>query len=238
MPNWDTRDVTVRKTGSSISRAGLKTHEIEKIVGFITQYGRIPNANELRSEGLIRRDAVTENAMKFIRANQDALNEIAHVSMTGEHQRLSQQADSLMKAAGIDTDRDYSQYLHALDSASQSQFDTVMQDIQRNEMAMLQAVGMQQRQLEMDIAKRRQQAIKGGMSSAQLATQEMQNIMAAQQGATQIAQQAGAERFGMIREFAGQSSMNQAMAFRDVTQRNQQTAANVLTQLEAGRLMK
>lgn len=105
---------------------------------------------------------------------------------------------------------EYQSYLDALNAASQDQYNIAMQELDVAENQMLRSVGLSQRQMERDIAKRRQQALKSGMSTAQLAAQEQQNILAAQTGATQIAQQYADQRYNTINQFAGAQSQNYA----------------------------
>lgn len=104
----------------------------------------------------------------------------------------------------------YQTYLDALNAASNQQYNIAMQELDVAENQMLRSIGLSQRQMERDIAKRRQQALKSGMSTAQLAAQEQQNILAAQTGATQIAQQYADQRYGTINQFAGSAAQNYA----------------------------
>lgn len=104
----------------------------------------------------------------------------------------------------------YQTYLDALNAASDQQYNIAMQELDVAENQMLRSIGLSQRQMERDIAKRRQQALKSGMSTAQLAAQEQQNILAAQTGATQIAQQYADQRYGMVNQFAGNAAQNYA----------------------------
>lgn len=113
-----------------------------------------------------------------------------------------------LNAQGLNTD--YQAYLDALNTASDTQYQTAMGELAREEGMMLRSIGLSQRQMERDIAKRRQQALKSGMSTAQLAAQEQQNILAMQTGATQIAQQYADQRYSTINQFAGNQAQNYA----------------------------
>ena len=113
-----------------------------------------------------------------------------------------------LNAAGLNTD--YQTYLDALNTVSEQQYQTAMNELSIAENEMYRAIGLSQRQMERDIAKRRQQALKSGMSTAQLAAQEQQNILAAQTGAAQIAQQYADQRYSTINQFAGVNAQNYA----------------------------
>jgi len=117
---------------------------------------------------------------------------------------------------------DYQALLNAQNSASDIAYQTAMEELSRAENDMYRTLGMSQRQMERDIAKRRQQALKSGMSTAQLAAQEQQNLLAAQTGATQIAQQYADQRYGTINQFAGARAQNYAKALQSQIGWNQQ----------------
>jgi len=76
-----------------------------------------------------------------------------------------------------------------------------------------ETLGRNQLQNERDIAQRRIQAQRSGMSSAQLAAFEMQNIMTSQLGAQQVAQQSLLEMGALEAQFAGMEAQNQANMF-------------------------
>lgn len=78
------------------------------------------------------------------------------------------------------------------------------------------AMGQQQLQNERDIAKRRMMAVRSGMSPTNLAAQEMQNLMASQVGATQLAQQYDEQNFDLMTQFAGQQDMAAAYGMSDL----------------------
>jgi len=117
---------------------------------------------------------------------------------------------------------DYQAMLDAQNQASDIAYQTAMDELARSENEMYRTLGMTQRQMERDIAKRRQQALKSGMSTAQLAAQEQQNLLAAQTGATQIAQQYADQRYSTINQFAGAHAQNYANALQQQIGWNQQ----------------
>lgn len=169
---------------------------------FISQY-----YDELFSE-----DAQAANnaraATSQIKALQDAFSSM-------EPQAITQQ----LNAQGLNAD--YQSYLDALNMVSDQQYQIAMDELAMEENQLYRSIGLSQRQMERDIAKRRQQALKSGMSTAQLAAQEQQNILAAQTGAAQIAQQYADQRYSTINEFAGASAQNYANVLAQQMQYNQ-----------------
>ena len=117
---------------------------------------------------------------------------------------------------------DYTALLSSMNQATDEKYSAAMSELQRAENDMYRTLGMTQRQMERDIAKRRQQALKSGMSTAQLAAQEQQNLLAAQTGATQIAQQYADQRYNTINQFAGARAQNYTNALQSQIGWNQQ----------------
>lgn len=101
-----------------------------------------------------------------------------------------------------------------------------------SEMEAYRALGQQQLQLENQIAEQRMHAIKSGVTSAQLASQELANIFAAQAGASQIAAQVMQNRVSAADTFAKQRAAVEPDLYGMINT-NQQTAANAYTQLGA-----
>lgn len=118
---------------------------------------------------------------------------------------------------------DYQALLDAQNAIVNQQYAAEMGELARAENDMYRSIGLSQRQMERDIAKRRQQALKSGMSTAQLAAQEQQNILTAQLGATQIAQDYANRRYGVINQFAGTTAQNYA----DILAQQQQYAQGI-----------
>lgn len=90
---------------------------------------------------------------------------------------------------------------------------------------MYDALGRMQLQTERDIAKRRIQAQRSGMTSSGLASLEMQNIMVGQMGAQQLAQQYRMETAGIESEFAGAEDAARAGLFETLNANRGQVAA-------------
>lgn len=127
---------------------------------------------------------------------------------------------------------DYARQLQALNQSTAAQYEASMNELARAENDMYRSIGMSQMQYERDIAKRRQQALKSGMSTAQLAAQEQANILAAQTGATQIAQNYMNQRYNTINSFAGRGAQNYAQVLANQINWNQ----NVATQNAANQV--
>lgn len=101
-----------------------------------------------------------------------------------------------------------------------------------SEMEAYRAIGQQQLQLENQIADQRMRAIKSGVTSAQLASQELANIFAAQSGASQIASQVMQNKVSSANTFAQQRAAVSGDLYA-MLNTNQQTAANAYAQLAA-----
>lgn len=84
------------------------------------------------------------------------------------------------------------------------------------ETGMNRRMGMEQLQNERDIAKRRMMSVRSGMSSTNLAAQEMQNLMAGQVGATKIAEDTQEDRMALMTQFAGQREMAESYGLSDL----------------------
>ena len=93
-------------------------------------------------------------------------------------------------------------------------------------------LGQQQLELENTIAEQRMKALKSGTTSAQLASQNLANLFAAQSGAAQIANQMQQSRINNANQFA-QSRMGVTSDMYSMINSNQNTYANVLAQLGA-----
>jgi hypothetical protein len=117
------------------------------------------------------------------------------------------------------------------DSINQYEQDTLAA-LSSSEIEAYRVLGQQQLQLENQIAEQRMHAIKSGVTSAQLASQELANIFAAQSGASQIASQVLKNRVGAAETFAQQRAAVESDLYGMLVA-NQQTAANAYTQLGA-----
>lgn len=93
-------------------------------------------------------------------------------------------------------------------------------------------LGQQQLQLENQIASQRMQALKSGVTSAQLASQELANMFAAQSSAQQIAQNVLAQRADSAATF-NQQRAGVMTGLYDILANNQTTQANAYAQLGA-----
>lgn len=144
-----------------------------------------------------------------------------------EYKKLIQ--DSLMTSP---TSTQAQQYRDAMYNSINQYEQATMATMASSEMEAYRALGQQQMQLENQIAEQRMHAIKSGVTSAQLASQELANIFAAQTGASQIASQVMQNRAGAAETFAKQRAAVESDLYGMLVA-NQQTAANAYTQLGA-----
>jgi hypothetical protein len=155
-----------------------------------------------------KEDAAKEAAQQSTYSIDAFINMMNQAGLTPQNIGLQQMGLGELTEQGLTTD--YQKLLDAQNAAVNQQYAAEMQELDRAESDMYRSIGMSQRMMERDIAKRRQQALKSGMSTAQLAAQEQQNILAAQTGAAQIAQQFADQRYGVISQFAGAGAQNYA----------------------------
>jgi len=100
------------------------------------------------------------------------------------------------------------------------------------EMSAYAMLGQQQLELESAIAEQRMKALKSGTTSAQLASQQLANMFAAQSGAAQIANNMMQTRMSNANQFA-QSRYGITQDMYSMINANQQTYANAQAQLGA-----
>lgn len=100
------------------------------------------------------------------------------------------------------------------------------------EMSAYAMLGQQQLELESTIAEQRMKALKSGTTSAQLASQQLANMFAAQSGAAQIANNMMQTRMSNANQFA-QSRYGITQDMYNMINANQQTYANAQAQLGA-----
>lgn len=98
------------------------------------------------------------------------------------------------------------------------------------EMDAYRALGQSQLQLENQIASERMNAIKSGVTSAQLASREIASMFATQTGAAQVASQMAQNRADMANQFGQQRAAVEGDLW-NILNGNQQTAANAYAQL-------
>lgn len=118
-----------------------------------------------------------------------------------------------------------SQYLSYADNSVASKRQAGYDQVAANQSLLNEMLGRQQLATERDIANRRIQAQRSGMSSAQLAALEVQNIMAGQLGATQVAQQAMLENAAVKSQFAGAEADTRAALFEVLNTNRSNVAA-------------
>jgi hypothetical protein len=124
------------------------------------------------------------------------------------------------------------QYQNDMYNAINQYEQSTMATLAGSEMEAYRAIGQQQLQLENQIAEQRMRAIKSGVTSAQLASQELAGIFAAQSGASQIASQVMQNKVDAANTFAQQRAAVPGDMY-SMLNTNQQTATNAYAQLAA-----
>lgn len=89
--------------------------------------------------------------------------------------------------------------------------------------------------MEQKIRQRRLQALRSGATSAQLAAQELQTLLAAQQGAQAVAEDYLKQRAAIESQYAGYEYANEIRALEDYAQRMMH-AENLQTQYDVARM--
>ena len=194
------------------------------------------NFNDLhwdKAYAWIRDDQYDNFYDQWYAANKQSLEDMISANANA---RAADSTTAVAKSLGMSYnigDDSYQNYLSALNDATNSalgqQQSLINDELGYEENSMLRALALSQQQSEQDIFKRRQQAIKSGMSTAQLAAQEQNNLLAAQQAATALAQQYQDKRYETISNFANQratSYMNNVNAAAQYTSSNQQALLN------------
>lgn len=148
---------------------------------------------------------------------------------SGIDQFYRQNLDTL----NVDPNSQYSNlYKQQMYGAINAQEQAMNSTLAQAELDAYKMLGQQQIELENQIASQRMQAIKSGVTSAQLASQQLANIFAAQSGAAQVAQGVLDQRTSNYANFAQQRA-NVTSSLYDMLQQNQTTMANANTQLGA-----
>lgn len=124
------------------------------------------------------------------------------------------------------------QYRNAMYNSINQYEQDVNATLASTELDAYRLLGQQQLELENQIASQRMQAIKSGVTSAQLASQELANMFAAQSAASQIAQQTMSNRAQQYNTIAQQRASVEPDLYNMINS-NQATGANVYAQLQA-----
>jgi len=117
------------------------------------------------------------------------------------------------------------EYLSRANAGISAKRATARDSLDTTNSMLYETLGRSQLQNERDIAQRRIQAQRSGMTSSQLAAMEMQNIMVGQMGAQQVAQQYRQEQALMEQQFAGAEDDIYAGLFNTFNQNAGQIAA-------------
>lgn len=142
----------------------------------------------------------------------------------------------LGKRYGIATDMNdplAQDQLSALNELTRQKQDAQLKGLDSAEQMMYRSIGLQQQQLENNIRDRRKQALKSGATSAQLASQELQTLLASQQGAQMYAQQYGDARMQSDQMFAGAEQQN-ILSVMDQLRQDKMGLSNIGVQEHVG----
>lgn len=136
---------------------------------------------------------------------------------------------------GSEIDDYYQRYRGALNEYSQAQMEGALAANRSAENDLYRYIGIQQQNMEREIKQRRMNALRTGATSAQLASQELQTMLAAQQGAQQVARDYMQQRQAIEGQFAGYQQGNEVRALEDYAYRMTQ-ADNIQAQYDVARI--
>lgn len=181
-------------------------------------------------------DLLLDNNKDFFGFNSLGTGEEAPTSIIDESSDTSgieEYRQLIQELLPKDTQSSYmQQYQNDMYNAINQYEQSTMATLAGSEMEAYRAIGQQQLQLENQIAEQRMRAIKSGVTSAQLASQELAGIFAAQSGASQIASQVMQNKVDAANTFAQQRAAVPGDMY-SMLSANQQTAANAYAQLAA-----
>lgn len=184
---------------------------------------------------------LTENKMNSWDSNTDFSNVPTSNTITESYDNLDQNfynminnydqsiRDNLMLNPNDISASAYKQDMYGALDQYQATADASLAATEMSAYAML---GQQQLELENTIAEQRMKALKSGTTSAQLASQQLANMFAAQSGAAQVANNMMQTRMSNAAQFA-QSRYGIAQDMYSMINANQQTYANARAQLGA-----
>lgn len=130
-----------------------------------------------------------------------------HKDVTSEDYINSLIEDAYKNYANLNVDPNSAQsqqYMSDMYAAINREQSEVEAALSNAELDAYRQIGYQQQELENQIAENRLKALKSGTTSAQLAAQQLNNMFAAQAGASQIAANAMNARVGNAQEYASQ----------------------------------
>lgn len=137
--------------------------------------------------------------------------------------------DSMMLSPNDEQAQQYKQDMYGSLDAYEADLDA---SLAASEMSAYQQIGQQQLELENMIAEQRMKALKSGTTSAQLASQGLANMFAAQSGAAQVANNLLASRQQAANQIA-QSRYGITQDMYNIINANQQTYASAKAQYAA-----
>lgn len=215
--------------------------QLNKLIEFISKEGYFPSDNQIKKLIGGVPDKVIGN-LKGDLTTFLAKNNIAYESTEEQGFRKFQEALSNEEDVSSDIIEELmmtnpygeraNQYRNAMYNSINQYEQDVNASLASTELDAYRLLGQQQLELENQIASQRMQAIKSGVTSAQLASQELANMFAAQSAASSIAQQTMNNRAQQYNAIAQQRASVESDLYNMVNS-NQATGANVYAQLQA-----
>lgn len=144
-------------------------------------------------------------------------------------QQRQELKDSMMLSSNDANAQQYKQDMYGALNSYEAELDA---SLAASEMSAYQQLGQQQLELENTIAEQRMKALKSGTTSAQLASQQLANMFAAQSGAAQVASNLYGSRLQNANTIA-QSRYGITQSMYDMINQNRQTLATADAQYAA-----
>lgn len=200
--------------------------EQQKLIAFIETYGRVPNPEEYKSAGIDNKNLEGEQiawANNFINLNQDALNSkwtetgvITPGAGQGEFNIPSYINPQGIGQAGSAADEIYQSYLQG----QKTQYEQGMQASQGAEVGMQSEMAGNRQALLDQMRNDRRTKLKSGLSSAQIANEEIQSLLMGQSNAQMIAGQYFDQRQGVQNQYALAPQVAREQAGADIARSN------------------
>lgn len=164
-----------------------------------------------KTSGQYINDLSTNNTFSSFQALQEKLGVIPanpfNKDVTSKDYINSLIEDAYKNYANLNVDPNSAQsqqYMNDMYAAIDREQSEVEAALSNAELDAYRQIGYQQQELENQIAENRLKALKSGTTSAQLAAQQLNNMFAAQAGASQIAANAMNARVGNAQDYASQ----------------------------------
>lgn len=222
---------------NNIFRRGTAT-QVNRILEHISKTGRYPTNSEIEKllGGVPKkvRENVENDVKTFLAKNnidyESISDQISSIDSLSNDSVSSDIIDELLMTSPYGERAN--QYRNAMYNSINQYEQDVNASLASTELDAYRLLGQQQLELENQIASQRMQAIKSGVTSAQLASQELANMFAAQSAASSIAQQTMSNRAQQYNTIAQQRASVESDLYGMINS-NQATGANVYAQLQA-----